>query len=217
MRVCKDAQRAAWMRSITLIHTNMYIDVDVDVHRHIHMRVCKDAQRAACAQCMIISDIQFVFGSHLCWHLYIHTLIWRARQWAGEQNQSLHQPQTHKSASPTSPGLPKETMTRLLTLPQNQGVLAKPQASPRAPPPPRLARAASLSVHRSAPVAVAAGKQGASFSVREGRRRDSPGRGHSGSRGRANGRIPSDEISDMYHSVLEVEAEFEDLASVPKP
>ena len=215
MRVCKDAQRAAWMRSITLIHTNMYIDVDVDVHRHIHMRVCKDAQRAACAQCMIISDIQFVFGSHLCWHLYIHTLIWRARQWAGEQNQSLHQPQTHKSASPTSPGLPKETMTRLLTLPQNQGVLAKP--SPRAPPPPRLARAASLSVNRSAPVAVAAGKQGASFSVREGRRRDSPGRGHSGSRGRANGRIPSDEISDMYHSVLEVEAEFEDLASVPKP
>ena len=37
------------MRSITLMHTNMYIDVDVDIdrHRHIHMRVCKDAQRAA--------------------------------------------------------------------------------------------------------------------------------------------------------------------------
>ena len=40
MRVCKDAQRAAWMRSITLIRTNMYIDVDVDmdIHRHIQWR-----------------------------------------------------------------------------------------------------------------------------------------------------------------------------------
>ena len=145
----------------------------------------------------------------------------RARQWAGGQkqsshqslHQSLHQFQTHKSTSPTL-GLPKESMTRLLT--QNQGVLAKPQASPRALPPPRLPRAASLSVNHSAPLAVAPREQGASWSFREGRARDSPGRGHIGNRGRANARIPSDEISDMYHSVLAVEAEYEDLASVPK-